>query len=214
VEAVTEMGRRIYVDTVGVDTHHVVEEQLGGQARLDLGKEPRPKRPAKKKPKSARTETWERPQFAFAFLEGQRSKKGRVTQLRVVQERCGTFEPVAGLPAGGRAECKTGPRPCPYVRCKHHLWLLEGRDRAGRRGRGTPPGTTLEPRWLDPEPCDSCELDVSDRAGELGETLSITAIGKAMGRDDSTVALLIERALQKLRDAGVEVGELLGEDEA
>jgi hypothetical protein len=77
------------------------------------------------------------------------------------------FEPKEGLPKGGRAECRTGPRFCPWVRCKWHLFRDDAEHRAGRPGLSSVPrdergltlaapghaghdtaGTTLRPAWL------------------------------------------------------------------
>lgn len=75
------------------------------------------------------------------------------------------FLPIAGVPRT-RAECPV-TRPCPHIRCRHHLFLEEAETRAGRPGlkgvarneRGwtvSQPGdvgqeragTTVNPRWL------------------------------------------------------------------
>jgi hypothetical protein len=77
------------------------------------------------------------------------------------------FTPREGLPAGGRAECRTGKRHCEYVRCKWHLFRDDAEHRAGRPGLANVPrdsagltlaapghaghesaGTTLRPAWL------------------------------------------------------------------
>lgn len=78
-----------------------------------------------------------------------------------------------------RADCpKDRARiPCRHVRCRHHLWLVEGRERPGRRtaqaqrgdgsgqfAPGPPTGTPIELqsilRIASPE---SCGLDVIER---------------------------------------------------
>lgn len=56
-----------------------------------------------------------------------------------------------------RAECLTGPRPCPYVSCRHHLYL----DVSPRTG-------TIKINFPDIEPGqmhESCSLDVAERGG-------------------------------------------------
>jgi hypothetical protein len=193
VVGVTDMARRIYVDRVQYEHAQPVQ-----------GK------PAKKR--VAKRRVPERPQFALPFPEAKaETKRGRVVYLRVVQEQCGTFDGARNDVPATRAECEGAQRPCPHVKCRHHLWLTLGSDRAGRRGHGELPGSELEARWLDAEPQPSCALDVAEATAKRGEPMSIAAIGAAMGRDDSTVWLLLESALKKLRDRGVEVGELLGE---
>lgn len=75
------------------------------------------------------------------------------------------FLPLAGVPKT-RGDCPV-QRPCPHVRCRHHLFLEEASTRAGRPGlssvqrneRGLTvsqpghvgnerAGTTVNPRWL------------------------------------------------------------------
>lgn len=76
-------------------------------------------------------------------------------------------------------------KPCPHVRCRYHLWRIDGGEdgtRAGRPGLsavprdsrgltirtpgeldGSRPGTTLEARWLETPVPPSCALDESER---------------------------------------------------
>lgn len=161
------------------------------------------------KRKPAGKHAHDRPQFAFAFLEpGYSKKRGRKIALRVVQERCGSFDAATAQVPATRGDCVSGPRPCPHVRCKHHLWLVEGDDRAGRQRERI--AHELEPRWLDPATTDSCALDVADRVESRGEVASIAEIGEALGRDDSSVWLVLRAALAKVRAAGM---RLEGDDE-
>ncbi len=98
------------------------------------------------------------------------SKARRSSVLRVLQADLipdGTFrsQAVAGVPAT-RADCPV-VRPCPHVRCRHHLFLEDAEHRAGRPGLSSVPrdsrgrtlhttgeagaaraGTTLRPSWL------------------------------------------------------------------
>lgn len=86
-----------------------------------------------------------------------------VLQTELIADR--GFNPVEGVPRT-RADCPTA-RPCPHVRCRHHLFLETTEHRAGRPGlssvprdangcvlpvsgkAGTDrPGTTLRPGWL------------------------------------------------------------------
>jgi hypothetical protein len=60
-----------------------------------------------------------------------------------------------------RAECAEGPRPCPYVSCKHHLFI----DVSPRTGAIKLNFPDLEPDELR----QSCSLDVADRGGETLE---------------------------------------------
>lgn len=69
-----------------------------------------------------------------------------------------------------RAECIEGPRPCPYVSCRHHLYL----DVHPRHGsiKLNLPDIEVE------DMVESCALDVADRGAatfeEVGEILNLT----------------------------------------
>ncbi len=69
-----------------------------------------------------------------------------------------------------RAECQGGERPCPFVSCKHHLYL----DVSARTGAIKLNFPDLEV-W---EMTESCALDVSDRGGttleEVGAIMNLT----------------------------------------
>ena len=69
-----------------------------------------------------------------------------------------------------RAECIQGPRPCPYVACKYHLYA----DVSSRSG-------AIKLNFPDLSVSDlveSCALDVADRGGatleEVGEIMNLT----------------------------------------
>jgi len=84
-----------------------------------------------------------------------------------------------------RADCESGPRPCPWRSCRHHL------------GLSVAPGTgTIFLRSGDEEEDDrlpSCSLDVAEQGGlgqdQVGEILNLT--GEA-------VRLTTNRALRKV----------------
>lgn len=69
-----------------------------------------------------------------------------------------------------RLECQNGARPCPWVSCKHHLFL-DVNPETGSIKLNFP---DLEV-W---EMADTCSLDVADRGGitleEVGEILNLT----------------------------------------
>lgn len=69
-----------------------------------------------------------------------------------------------------RAACAGGPRPCPYVSCKHHLYV----DVSPRTGAIKLNFPDLEV-W---EMGDSCALDVADRGGttleDVGAIMNLT----------------------------------------
>jgi Sigma-70, region 4 len=69
-----------------------------------------------------------------------------------------------------REECMDGPRPCPYVSCKHHLYI----DVSARTG-------AIKLNFPDLEVWDlgeSCALDVADRGGttleDVGAIMNLT----------------------------------------
>lgn len=68
-----------------------------------------------------------------------------------------------------RDECRQGPRPCPFVGCRHHLYL-----EVKPNGALTVTWPHLEP-WEIPE---SCSLDVAERDShtldEIGELLNLS----------------------------------------
>jgi hypothetical protein len=69
-----------------------------------------------------------------------------------------------------RAECANGPRPCPWVSCKHHLYLDVNPETGSIKLNF--PDLELENMR------DTCSLDVADRGGitleEVGEILNLT----------------------------------------
>lgn len=62
-----------------------------------------------------------------------------------------------------RAECKDGPRPCPWVGCKHHLAIDVNRAGSLKLNFGRSELEAL------PE---TCSLDVADRGGQTIETVA------------------------------------------
>lgn len=71
-----------------------------------------------------------------------------------------------------RPECIDGPRPCPYVSCKHHLYLDV--TEAGSLKLNFPDIEVEEMR-------ESCSLDVADSGSktleEVGELMNLTREG-------------------------------------
>ena len=94
------------------------------------------------------------------------------------------------------------PRRCPFIKCRFHLALVPGEQRAGRRVNGRSPPTTI--RVL-PEGAPTCTLDVADAVAESGEPLAIGLVGRALGLRASQVHAEIALALAKLRAAGLEL---------
>jgi hypothetical protein len=69
-----------------------------------------------------------------------------------------------------RAQCQGGARPCPWVGCRHHLYLDVNPENGSIKLNF--PGATLESLK------ETCSLDVSDRGGatldEVGLLINIT----------------------------------------
>lgn len=85
-----------------------------------------------------------------------------------------------------RVECKDGERPCPYVACKHHLYL----DVNPRTGsiKFNFPGCELG------EMKETCALDIADRGA-----ITLEEIGDIMNLTRERVRQLEQSALQKLQ---------------
>jgi hypothetical protein len=69
-----------------------------------------------------------------------------------------------------RAECRDAPRPCPFVSCKHHLYL-DVNPETGSIKLNFPDLEVWEMK-------DTCSLDVADKNGitleEVGEIMNLT----------------------------------------
>jgi hypothetical protein len=124
---------------------------------------------------------------------------------------------VLGLPAGGRAECRGGERPCRFIRCDHHLWFVRGDERHG--------GGEYRRNAIEPTP-ESCELDVTERPSDADPVIltingtklkieprrSTKSIARAFGRTPQRINQIVRAALEKLAAdpaASVELRELL-----
>lgn len=118
----------------------------------------------------------------------------------VADEAQALFIPRPGVPAS-RDDCRHGERPCPYVRCKHHLWRLDPQPRSGRLRPGqterpmTP--TTLMPRWLEYPTPPCCELDITEAM--QGRRLTYGQIGYALGTQDDQPPRIARSGLAKIR---------------
>lgn len=105
-----------------------------------------------------------------------------------------------------RAECCSGPRPCPYVSCRYHLWLQEAESRPGRRhAKGGAPTSAIRPSTMA-----SCALDVAD----TGEQLTFGELGVLFGISDEAVRKVFEKAQQKLEDLGYKFEDLFAPERA
>lgn len=81
-----------------------------------------------------------------------------------------------------RGDCVDGPRPCPWVSCRYHLYLDVGMDGALKLNH-------LEREvW---EMDESCTLDVADRGGE-----TLDHVGQILGVTRERVRQIEARALR------------------
>jgi len=86
-----------------------------------------------------------------------------------------------------RDECREGIRPCPFVSCKHHLYL----DVNPRNGHVKYNFPNLEPWELE----ETCSLDIAEQ--EQGITLE--EVGKVMNLTRERVRQVEVTGLQKIR---------------
>lgn len=93
-----------------------------------------------------------------------------------------------------RAECEQAPRPCPYVSCRHNLWL----EQAEMRGRGKEPVRIPGAGAIPVERLEqSCVLDLVDG----GQTYTLEEIGDALGLTHEGARLILLRVLEKINRA-------------
>jgi hypothetical protein len=93
-----------------------------------------------------------------------------------------------------RGECVDGIRPCPFVSCKHHLYL-EAKAATGSiriNSGGVPP-------W---RMATTCSLDVADAGGTTVEN-----IGNLLNISRERVRQIELEAVEKMRKAPVMVSE-------
>ena len=86
-----------------------------------------------------------------------------------------------------RGDCVDGPRPCPWVGCRHNTFL----DVSAKSGALTL-NHGLEPDEVDPRL--SCALDVAERGGA-----GVELIGGAMGFTRERARQIEEKALRKIQ---------------
>ena len=93
------------------------------------------------------------------------------------------------------------------MRCDRHLWLVDGRERAGRRVDGQPPPTVVRAfsAW-------SCEADVTELV-RAGRRFTVRELAAMIGVADRTFRAWVQRAWRKLR-AQPEARKLLEEMKA
>lgn len=90
-----------------------------------------------------------------------------------------------------RADCIDGPRPCPWVSCKHHLYL----DVSAKTG-------TIHFNFPNAEPDElreTCALDIASHGG-----VTLEEAGRAMNLTRERVRQIEALALPKLRRIATE----------
>lgn len=91
-----------------------------------------------------------------------------------------------------RGQCREARRPCPFVGCRHHLYLEV-------KANGNMRLNTRKPVW---EMENTCSLDVADK----GEFLSFPEIAAYFDVQDETIAKVLDSAVRKLQAALAEGG--------
>jgi hypothetical protein len=86
-----------------------------------------------------------------------------------------------------RADCAEGPRPCPWVACKYHLYL----DVSSRTGSIKLNFPDLEPWELQ----DSCVLDVADKG-----PVTLEDVGRIMNLTRERIRQLEQAASIRIKD--------------
>jgi hypothetical protein len=124
------------------------------------------------------------------------AEEKRATRLH---ERLVVLTERAGGRPQTRGDCEGGPRPCPWVSCRYNLAL----DVHSTGYAGNTPHVRLNPTATQ-----SCALDVAARGGQLLEQ-----VGEALGMTRERVRQIEDRALAKLKTAGLPLRELLDERE-
>lgn len=134
---------------------------------------------------------------------------GRKQSLPVIRELelPDDWEMKPGRPP--RSQCKTGPRPCPYVECRYHNWLVDAESRPGRRHHRAEGGAPLAE--INPVTMTTCALDVAEKPGRP-KLMPFDEIGELLGVTDERARQLNERAIAKLKRLGYTVEELFPED--
>jgi hypothetical protein len=100
-----------------------------------------------------------------------------------------------------RGECATGPRPCPWVGCKYHLYLDVNEDNGSIK-------LNHPHRELD-ELEETCALDVADRHEKKGVTLEhvgeLMNLVRERARQLEIAGLFkVRRAFERIEEEGEE----------
>jgi hypothetical protein len=150
-----------------------VHEELPGE---------RPSQPAAAPPGSrrSRSRTHSRKEIARTLR--------RERELGVVDEELtGLIQEIESIRPRSRADCATGPRPCMFISCKHHLYL-DINPSTGSIKLNFPEREV----W---ELAETCALDIADRGG-----ITLEEVGEVMNLTRERIRQLETRGLKKLSD--------------
>jgi hypothetical protein len=105
-----------------------------------------------------------------------------------------------------RGECRGGPRPCPFVGCRYHLFLEVVSSGHALR---LPRGLAVPPEALPPEA--SCALDLAEARADEGYTLEEIAelLGVTRERVRQVQDIALRKMLKRLPLGQAEVWDLL-----
>jgi len=104
------------------------------------------------------------------------------------------------MPPRTRGDCVDGPRPCPHLGCRHHIWTdvnlrpdlpskkYDERGRMVRLRRGAPG------RGRPELPDESCALDVADEGGH-----TLERVGEILGVTRERIRQIEKQFLEKLK---------------
>ncbi|HZZ83545.1 MAG TPA: sigma factor-like helix-turn-helix DNA-binding protein [Anaeromyxobacteraceae bacterium] len=107
------------------------------------------------------------------------------------------IQEIAAVRPRSRAECASGPRPCMFVSCKHHLYLDVN-----------PTTGSIKLNFPDKEiweMAETCALDVADRGG-----ITLEEVGGIMNLTRERIRQVETRGLLKLRAVSEEEPQVPG----
>lgn len=104
-----------------------------------------------------------------------------------------------------RDDCRDGPRPCPWVSCRHHLYLDIVKAGGGVRVKIHYPDLDVD------EIPETCSLDVAD-AGANGKPKTLEQCGVIFNVTRERVRQIEAKAVRKLKIPAADLRVFLGGD--
>lgn len=143
----------------------------------------------------------------------ERRKQKRSVKLRVLQPKPVRWK-LSDIVPETRGDCPT-TRPCPHIKCEWNTWMIDGRDRPGRRGEAVFDEQGVlrrdgvgKRRRLDLPASDvnvhsvhNCARDVLDHAATHGTHVPMAVIAEVYGISERAAYLILARAKRKLANA-------------